>query len=87
MITLKKDYEQGNLQLTMAYIVVAGITVHLLDCDLDENRNILLHSLDLIKHLFNGGTSPITMHEYIEKDSAQNSPDGVATIDLGYQLV
>jgi len=87
MITLKKDYEQGNLQLTMAYIVVAGTTVHLLDCDLDENRNILLHSLDLIKHLFNGGTSPITMHEYIEKDSAQNSPDGVATIDLGYQLV
>lgn len=87
MITLKKDYEQGNLQLTMAFITVAGIAVHVLDCDMDENRNIVLHSLDLVKHLFNGGTSPISMHEYIVKDSAQDSANGVATIDLGYQLV
>jgi hypothetical protein len=87
MITLKKDYEQGNLQLTMAFITLAGKAVHLLDCDMDENRNIILHSLDLVKHLFNGGTSPISMHEYIVKDSAQNSANGVATVDLGYQLV
>jgi hypothetical protein len=87
MITLKKDYEQGDLQLTMAFMTVAGKAVHLLDCDLDENRNIVLHSLDLVKHLFNGGTSPISMHEYIVEDSAQNSPGGVSTVDLGYQLV
>jgi hypothetical protein len=87
MITLKKDYEQGDLQLTMAFLTVAGIAVHLLDCDLDENRNIVLHSLDLLKHLFNGGTSPISMHEYIVEDSAQNSANGIATVDLGYQLV
>jgi hypothetical protein len=86
MITLKKDYEQGDLQLTMTFLTVAGRAVHLLDCDLDENRNILLHSLDLVKHLFNGGTSPISMHEYIVEDSAQNSGDGVSTVDLGYQL-
>lgn len=87
MITVKKDYEQGNVQLTLAHVVVAGQSVHLLDCDMDENRNIVLHSLDLVKHLFNGGTSPISMHEYIVEDSAQNSANGTATVDLGYQLV
>ena len=87
MITLKKDYEQGDLQLTMFFMTVAGKAIHLLDCDLDENRNIVLHSLDLVKHLFNGGTSPVSMHEYIVEDSAQNSASNVSTIDLGYQLV
>ena len=87
MITLKKDYEQGDLQLTMSHLTVAGSAVFLLDCDLDENRNIVLHSLDLIKHLFDGGTSPITMHEYIVENSAQKAPAGIATIDLGYRLI
>jgi hypothetical protein len=86
MVTLKKDYEQGDLQLTMSFIVVAGRAVHLLDCDLDENRNIVLHSLDMAKHLLNGGTSPVSMHEYIVEDSAQSSVNGVSTVDLGYQL-
>ena len=39
------------------------------------------------KHLFNGGTSPISMHEYIIEDSAQNAANGVSMVDLGYQLV
>jgi hypothetical protein len=71
----------------MAFMTVAGIAVHLLDCDLDENRNIVLHSLDLVKHLFSGGTSPISMHEYIVEDSAQNAANGVSSVDLGYLLV
>jgi hypothetical protein len=87
MITLKKDYEQGDLQLTMAFMNVTGRAIHLLDCDLDENRNIVLHSLDLVKHLFSGGTSPISMHEYIVEDSAQNSANRISNVDLGYQLV
>jgi hypothetical protein len=86
MLTLKKEYEQGDMQLTMAQAAVAGKTVHLLDCDLDENRNIALHSLDLLKHIFNGGTSPVAMHEYIVEHSAQTSPDGISKINLGYQL-
>ena len=71
----------------MFFMTVAGKAIYLLDCDLDENRNIVLHSLDLVKHLFNGGTSPVSMHEYIVEDSAQNSASNVSTIDLGYQLV
>ena len=63
-----------------------GVAVHLLDCDMDENRNIILHSFDLIKHLVNGGTSPISMHEYIVEDSAQHSVNGISTIDVGYEL-
>jgi hypothetical protein len=87
IITLKKDYEQGNVQLTVSFLRINGEAVHLLDCDMDENRNIVLHSFDLIKHLVNGGTSPISMHEYIVEDSAQQSADGRSTIDLGYELV
>ena len=86
MITLKKDYEQGDLQLTLAFLNVAGQPVHLLDCDMDENRNLALHSLDFVKHLLNGGTSPVSMHEYIVEDAAQHSSNGIANIDLGYQL-
>ncbi|MFZ0963167.1 MAG: hypothetical protein WAO35_20075 [Terriglobia bacterium] len=86
MITIKKKYEQGNVQLTMSALSTANGVVHLLDCDMDEHANIEAHALDLIKHLFNGGTSPIAMHEYIVEDSAQQS-HGVATVDLGYRLV
>jgi hypothetical protein len=87
IITLKKDYQQGNLQLTVSFLRVNGVAVHLLDCDMDENRNIILHSFDIIKHMVAGGTSPISMHEYIVDDSRQQSPNGISTIDLGYQLV
>jgi len=45
------------------------------------------HGFDLAKHLINGGTSPIAMHEYIEEDSALAATDHVASVDLGYQLV
>ncbi len=86
MITVKKDYEQGNLQLTVSFLLVDDRPVHLLDCDMDENRNFLLHGFDLLAHLVDGGTNPIAMHEYIVLDSAQNS-GGTSTIDLGYELV
>jgi len=86
IITVKKQYEQGNVQLTLSFLNTPGGVVHLLDCDMDEHANILAHGFDLIKHLINGGTSPIAMHEYIVEDSAQQA-HGVAPINLGYQLV
>jgi hypothetical protein len=86
IITVKKKYEQGNVQLTPSILSTAGGVVHLLDCDMDEHANIVEHGFDLLKHLVDGGTSPIDMHEYIVEDSAQQS-GGVATINLGYQLV
>jgi hypothetical protein len=67
--------------------VADGVAVHLLDCDMDEHLNLINHGFDVVKHLFNGGTSPSAMHEYIVRDSAQNSPGGIATIDFGYMLV
>jgi hypothetical protein len=87
ILTLKKDYEQGNIQLTVSFLRVDGRAVHLLDCDMDENRNIILHSFDLLKHMINGGTNPMSMYDYIAKDSAQQSANGVSNIDLGYVLV
>lgn len=86
MITVKKKYEQGNLQLTLAALSTPNGVVHLLDCDMDEHANIVEHGFDLIEHVFNGGTSPIAMHEYILEDSAQQA-HGIATVDLGYRLV
>lgn len=86
IITLKKDYEQGNVQLTVSFLRVNGAAVHLLDCDMDENRNIILHSFDIIKHMFTGGTNPISMYDYIVEDSAQQAPNGISNIDLGYVL-
>jgi hypothetical protein len=87
MITLKKRYRQGDVQLTVSFFRFPdGNTVHLLDCDMDEHENIVGHSFDLLTHLIeNSGTNPIYMHEFIEADSAQNN-DGIATIDLGYTL-
>jgi hypothetical protein len=87
ILTLKKDYEQGNVQLTVSFLRVNGVAVHLLDCDMDEHRNIVLHSFDIVNHMITGGTNPVSMHEYIVRDSAQTAPNGVSSIDLGYQLV
>jgi hypothetical protein len=86
MITVKKKYEQGNLQLTLAAVSTASGVVHLLDCDMDGHANIVEHGFDLVKHIFDGGTHPVDMHEYIVEDSAQQS-GGISKIDLGYQLV
>jgi hypothetical protein len=88
LITIKKDYEQGNLQLTMGFFRMDGIAYHLLDCDLDEHHNIVKHSFDVTKHFLHGtGTNPIDMHEYIVEDSAEQAANHISTIDLGYQLV
>jgi hypothetical protein len=88
LITIKKDYEQGNLQLTMGFFRMDNVAYHLLDCDLDEHHNIVKHSFDVVKHFLNGvGTNPIDMHEYVVEDSAEQAPNHISTIDLGYQLV
>lgn len=87
MTTLKKRYRQGDVQFTVSFFRFPdGSTVHLLDCDMDEHDNIVGHSFDLLRHLFEqAGTNPIYMHEFIEADSADNN-GGRATIDLGYTL-
>jgi hypothetical protein len=86
ILTLKKDYEQGNVQLTVSFLRVNGVAVHLLDCDMDEHRNIVLHSFDIVNHMVTGGTNPISMHEYVVRDLAQAAANGIAQIDLGYRL-
>jgi len=91
MITVKKRYEQGDVQLTMTSYKTG---VYLVDCDMDEHLNLIGHTVDLLAHaeeeLQNpqvDGTEPVLMHEYIVRDSAQQAADGIATVDLGYALV
>ena len=78
MISVKRVYEQGNVQFTMGKATGPNGPCLLLDCDMDENSNLFLHTTDLFQHLFTGGTNPIDIHEYI----VHHQQD----IDLGYQL-
>ena len=78
MISVKRTYEEGNLQLTLGKARNNGVDCVLLDCDMDEHSNLFLHTGDLFKHTFTGGTNPIDIHEYIV-----NLQQGV---DLGYAL-
>ena len=78
MISVKRVYEEGNVQFTMAKVQNGGVNSVLLDCDMDEHHNLIEHASDLFKHVFSGGTNPIDIHEYIVH--AQKGAD------LGYQL-
>jgi hypothetical protein len=78
MISVKRTYDQGNVQFTMGKARNQQGDCVLLDCDMDEDSNLFLHATDLFKHLFTGGTNPIDIHEYIV-----HLQKGV---DLGYEL-
>jgi len=86
LITIKKRYQQGNVQFTVATGTTPNGEVTLLDCDMDENSQFLLHTVDLFRHPFSGGTHPIDMHEYIVAHSAASN-GGVSAVDLGYTLM
>jgi hypothetical protein len=79
MISVKRTYEQGNVQFTMGKARSKQGDCILLDCDMDENSNLFLHATDFFKHLFTGGTNSIDIHEYIVHKQKG--------IDLGYELV
>src|ERR1041384_4229624 len=83
LITVKKSFEQGTIQLTVAKTQTAAGATFYLDVDADEHEQIALHTIDLFKHTFNGGTHPIDIHEYIVAHAATQ---GDGEIDLGYEL-
>lgn len=87
MGTLKKQFEQGDFQLTVSELRQPAGMVYLLDCDMDENLNIAAHAVDMADHLITKGTHPVLMHDYIVRKSAQMAADGISTVDLGYELV
>jgi hypothetical protein len=84
LITVKKSFEQGTIQLTVAKTQTAAGTAFFLDVDADEHEQIALHAIDLFKHKFNGGTHPIDIHEYLVAHAANQ---GAGEINLGYELV
>lgn len=90
MTTVKKKYEEGDFQLTMAQLKTGQ---YLLDCDMDEHLELALHAEDLVLHAAaaakdptDTGTQPVLMHEYIMRHAAE-AAGGVAAVDLGYRLV
>jgi len=78
MISVKRVYQQGNIQFTLAKAKNQQGDCVLLDCDMDEDHNLFLHATDFFKHLFTGGTNPIDIHEYIVHQEKG--------VDLGYEL-
>jgi hypothetical protein len=86
-ISVKKKYGIGNLQLTLSFVRKDGIAYHILDCDMDEHANIVLHAADIEKHEFTGGTAPVEMHDLIAGHLASQEADGLMRTDLGYELV
>jgi hypothetical protein len=78
LASVKTRESRGNLQFTVARARRDGRATFLLDADIDENGNLLLHTFDLIRHAFNGGTHPIDIHEYLRV----SHPD----VELGYRL-
>jgi hypothetical protein len=84
LITVKKSFQQGTIQWTVAKTETAAGATFYLDVDADEHEQIALHTIDLFKHNFNGGTHPIDIHEYIVAHAAKQGGD---EMNLGYELV
>jgi hypothetical protein len=61
--SVKTTERKGNLQFSVARVTRDGRPAFLLDCDIDENGGLLLHTFDLIRHAFTGGTHPVDVHE------------------------
>lgn len=87
LITVKKRFGPGTLQLTAAKTDTAGETRFFVDVDMDEHGQLALHTIDLFKHKFNGGTHPIDIHEFIVAHSASANSKRVSDVNLGYELV
>ena len=80
MVSIKTKEEHGNVQLTLTPATDAdGKSVTLLDADIDENGQLMVHLADLFKHRFSGGTHPYDIHEYLVMEDK--------TRELGYELV
>jgi hypothetical protein len=79
MVSIKSTDRTGNVQLTMTRLT--GPDEVLLDCDIDENGELLKHTLDLLRHKFSGGTHPYDIHELLLLQAGED-----AGVDLGYRL-
>lgn len=79
MVSIKTKEEHGNVQLTLTPATDAnGNAVTLLDADIDENGQLMVHLADLFKHRFSGGTHPYDIHEYLVMEDKSR--------EIGYEL-
>jgi hypothetical protein len=61
-------FQEQTLQQTMAPAqdLATGAFAPLLDADIDENGDLLIHLIDvLFMRAFSGGTHPFDIHEYL----------------------
>jgi hypothetical protein len=77
--SVKTSERKANLQFSVARVTRDGQVGYLLDADIDEHGGLLLHTFDLIRHAFTGGTHPIDVHECL--------CSGLTGSDFGYHLV
>ncbi len=77
--SVKTAERKANLQFSVARVTRDGRMGYLLDADIDENGGLLLHTFDLIRHAFTGGTHPVDVHECL--------CTAFPGTDFGYHLV
>jgi len=77
--SVKTAERKANLQFSVARVTRDGRMGYLLDADIDENGSLLLHTFDLIRHAFTGGTHPVDVHECL--------CTAFPGTDFGYHLV
>ncbi len=61
--SVKTTERKANLQFSVVRARRDGRPVFLLDADIDEHGGLLLHTFDVIRHAFTGGTHPVDIHE------------------------
>jgi hypothetical protein len=76
--SVKTTERKANLQFSVVRARRDGREAFLLDADIDEHGGLLLHTFDVIKHAFTGGTHPVDVHECLCASFPQT--------DLGYHL-
>jgi mannan endo-1,4-beta-mannosidase len=81
IFSIKASVREASLQITVSEIPSRDLTI--IDADLDEHGDLLELIFDGIAHIFDGGTHPYDIHEFlIGHAAAADTP-----IDLGYTLV
>ena len=80
MVSIKSTHSKGNFQLTLTHL--SNPDEVLMDADIDENGELLQHTLDLFKHKVSGGTHPHDIHEILVLQEGQGP-----NFELGYRLV
>jgi len=80
IISIKESIQEASLQVTVS--TIPGKDFVILDADIDEHGTLLPHIFNGIEHIFDGGTHPYDIYEYLTAWATARGE----TLALGYNL-